>query len=86
MTELEEVILAVDGLEALRLVEIEGLDQDQAAERMNVSRQTLGRILSAARQSIARAVVLGQALRIDGGNYVIRSGKCRRDSEGPARN
>lgn len=72
MTELEEAVLSLEGLEALRLVDIEGLDQDKASEKMNVSRQTFGRILAAARQTLARAVVLGQALRIEGGNYVIR--------------
>jgi hypothetical protein len=39
---------------------------------MNVSRQTFGRILSAARKTLAEAVVFGQALRIDGGHYVVR--------------
>jgi len=71
MTELDEIVLPLEGLEALRLVEIEGLDQDQASERMNVSRQTFGRILAAARKTLAQAVVLGQALRIGGGNYVV---------------
>jgi len=71
MTALEEVVLPLEGFEALRLAEIEGLDQDQAAERMNVSRQTFGRILAAARKALAEAVVLGRALRIEGGNYVI---------------
>jgi len=71
MTALEEVVLPLEGFEALRLVEIEGLDQDQASERMNVSRQTFGRILAAARKTLAEAVVLGRALRIEGGHYVI---------------
>ena len=71
MTALEEVVLPLEGFEALRLAEIEGLDQDQAAERMNVSRQTFGRILAAARKALAEAVVLGRALRIEGGSYVI---------------
>ncbi|MFH1136040.1 MAG: DUF134 domain-containing protein [Pseudomonadota bacterium] len=69
MTNLEEVVLPLEGFEALRLVEIAGLDHDQASEKMNVSRQTFGRILAAARKTLAEAVVLGQALRIDGGNY-----------------
>lgn len=71
MTQLEEIVLPLDGLEALRWVEIEGLDQDQASARMNVSRQTFGRILAAARKTVARAVVLGQALKIDGGHYEV---------------
>ena len=68
---LEEILLPLEGVEALRLVEIEGLDQDQASAKMKVSRQTLGRILASARKTLAEAVVLGKALRIDGGNYAV---------------
>lgn len=72
MTQLAEYVLPMEGFEALRLVDVEGLDQDQAAERMKVSRQTLGRILAAARNTIARAVIEGAALKIEGGNYKVR--------------
>jgi predicted DNA-binding protein (UPF0251 family)/predicted Fe-Mo cluster-binding NifX family protein len=72
LRELAEVRLSVEGLEALRLVEIEGLEQEEAAVLMNISRQTFGRVLSAARQAVARAVVLGQALRIEGGDYELK--------------
>ena len=68
---LEEVTLTVEGAEALRLSEIEGLDQDSASERMGVSRQTFGRVLGEARKTVARAVVEGLGLRIEGGNYKI---------------
>lgn len=71
MTSLDELTLPLEGFEALRLVEVEELDHDQASERMNISRQTFGRILASARRTIAHAVVLGQALRIEGGNYVV---------------
>lgn len=71
MSNLEELILPLEGFEALRLVEIEGFDHDQASIRMNVSRQTFGRILASARKTLAEAVVLGRALRIEGGNYVV---------------
>ena len=71
MSSLAEIILPLEGVEALRLVEIEGLDQDQASARMKISRQTLGRILASARKSLAEAVVLGKALRIEGGNYAV---------------
>jgi predicted DNA-binding protein (UPF0251 family) len=73
MTQLEEVVLPVEGYEALRLVDVEGLDQDQAAARMEVSRPTFGRILAAARKTLALAVVLGRALRIDGGNWAVET-------------
>ncbi len=69
LRDLEEVTLTVEGAEALRLSEIEGLDQDAASERMGISRQTFGRILAEARKTVAIAVVEGLGLRIEGGNY-----------------
>ncbi len=71
LRDLDEVTLTVEGLEALRLSEIEGLDQDSAAERMGISRQTFGRILAEARKTVACAVVEGLGLRIEGGNYKL---------------
>lgn len=64
---LEQVGLEVDELEALRLADLEGLYQEAAAERMNVSRQTFGRILEAAHRKVADALVNGKALSIEGG-------------------
>ena len=65
--ELEEVVLSLDGLEALRLADFEDLNMDAAAARMGVSRHTFGRLLRRARRSVAQALVQGQALRIEGG-------------------
>jgi len=84
LSELEEVRLTLEGFEALRLAEIEGLDQDQAAARMGVSRQTFGRVLSAARQALARAVVEGKALRIEGGHYRLQAEPDRPGRRGAA--
>jgi predicted DNA-binding protein (UPF0251 family) len=64
---LEEVLLTVDEYEALRLADLEGLYHDEAADLMNVSRQTFGRIIQSARQKTASALVEGKALRIEGG-------------------
>ncbi len=64
---LEESLLTVDEFEALRLADAEGLYQEQAAERMGVSRQTFQRIVTAARHKVADALVHGKALRIVGG-------------------
>lgn len=77
LSDLEEVRLTLEGFEALRLAELEGLDQDQAAVRMGVSRQTFGRVLSAARRALAQAVVKGKALRIEGGHYRFQAGPGR---------
>jgi len=68
---LEEVVLSLDEFEALRLADLEGLYQEQAAERMQVSRQTFGRTVEAARKKVAEALVLGKALRIEGGNVQL---------------
>ena len=66
---LEEVVLEVDELEALRLSDLEGLYQEDAAARMKVSRATFGRIVESARRKVADALVAGKALRIEGGAY-----------------
>jgi len=64
---LEHINLAVDELEAIRLTDLEGLYQEEAAKKMNISRQTLGRILESAHKKIADALVNGKALSIEGG-------------------
>ncbi len=70
-----EIVLGMDELEAIRLADRDGLYQEEAAERMNVSRQTFGRILMAAREKIARALVEGMILRIEGGEIEMAGKK-----------
>jgi predicted DNA-binding protein (UPF0251 family) len=65
----EEVVLSVEGLEAIRLADHQGLDHETAAGMMNVSRQTFGRILAEARTIVADALVMGKVLRIGGGHF-----------------
>ena len=55
MTELTETLLTVEGLEALRLADLEGLTTGEGAERMRVSRHTFGRTLAEARRAVADA-------------------------------
>ncbi len=76
MTDLAEVYLTCEGLEALRLSDLEGLGAAEAASRMEVSRHTFGRILAEARRAVAGALVEGQALRIEGGQYDIKGQPC----------
>ena len=71
LTELEEVILTVDEFEAVRLADHDGLYQEEAAVRMNISRPTFGRILGLAHRKIAEALVQGKALKIEGGKVEI---------------
>jgi uncharacterized protein len=76
---LKEIVLSMDELEAIRLADMEGLYQEQAAERMKVSRQTFGRIVEAARGKVAQALCDGLALRIEGGEVEMayeRTFKC----------
>lgn len=70
-TELEEVLLPIEGLEAIRFSDLEKLDQETAAMRMKVSRQTFGRVLAEAREVIAEALVMGKMIRIQGGSYTL---------------
>lgn len=71
LRELEEVCLSVEGLEALRLADLEGHSAAEAAEKMRISRFTFGRVLAQARKNVAEALTTGKALRIEGGHYEI---------------
>jgi len=62
---LDEVELSLDEIEALRLCDLEGLDQIEAAKRMKISQSTLQRILTSARRKIATAIVRGMAIKIN---------------------
>lgn len=77
MCNLEEVVLTLDEIEAIRLADAEGLYHEQVAEQMKVSRPTVGRILASARQKIADALVNGKAMRIEGGTVVVREKTAR---------
>ena len=78
-----EVFLSVEELEAVRLSDFESLDQESAANLMEVSRQTYGRILAHARRIISEALVTGKALKIEGGDYEFRGmGRRRRHGGG----
>jgi predicted DNA-binding protein (UPF0251 family) len=70
---LEEVCLSIEGIEAVRLKDLEDLDQEQCADRMNISRATFQRVLESARKKIADALINGKAIRIAGGNYQAES-------------
>ncbi|MBU7009195.1 MAG: DUF134 domain-containing protein [Theionarchaea archaeon] len=74
---LEEVALQVDELEAIRLVDLEGNGQQEAADIMNISQPTLHRTLKDARKKIAEVLVSGKALRIGGGDYVMSQRRFR---------
>jgi len=68
---LEEVQLSVEEFEAVRLKDLEGLEQEEGAEKMNISRPTFQRILASARQKVADALLNGKAMRIEGGSFAM---------------
>ena len=66
------IFLSIEELEALRLVDLEDLTQEEAAVNMGVSRKTLWNDLQKARKKVITALVNGYAIRIEGGNYIQR--------------
>lgn len=81
MSELAEVELSVEGLEAIRLADMEGLTCTDAASRMRISRFTFGRVLTEARRLVAQALIEGKALHITGGNYEVLGAKNSNNQE-----
>jgi Predicted DNA-binding proteins len=69
LRDLDEIVLTYEEMESVRLVDCEQFDMGEAAESMAVSRPTLHRIVSRARQKIATALWQGKALRIEGGTF-----------------
>ena len=80
---LEEIRLTVEEAEAIRLKDLESLEQEEGAEKMNVSRPTFQRVLASARQKIADALLNGKAIRIEGGNFEMspRRFRCANNHE-----
>ena len=68
---LPEVILTMDEIEAMRLAELEDLDQEEAAKKMKISRITFLRILHSAHKKIAESLIYGKAIRMKGGEYTM---------------
>lgn len=70
--------MTLDEYEALRLADLEGLYQDEAALRMNISRPTFSRIIDGARRKMAEVLVEGKVLRIEGGPVHLSRHRCCR--------
>lgn len=83
---LDEVVVALDEVESLRLADLDGLYQEKAAEQMGISRPTFSRLIESAHRKVADALVNGKALRLEGGRIVVKGGveMPGRDGTGPA--
>lgn len=74
---LEEVCLSVEEAEAIRLRDLEGLEQEECARKMNISRPTFHRVLGSARGKVADALLNGKAIRIEGGSFEMAMRRFR---------
>lgn len=67
----ESVRMTVDEYEAIRLIDLEGMTQEECASRMQVARTTVQLIYNDARRKLAEALVQGRPLQIAGGNFKL---------------
>ena len=82
----EVITMAVEEYETIRLIDFEGLTQEECSDRMNVARTTVQRIYSDARKKLSQSLVNGSVLKIQGGDYKLYDdnerrygcGRCRR--------
>lgn len=89
----EEVIMTVEEYETIRLLDLEGLTQEEVAEQMDVARTTVQRMYASARQKVAQTLFDGSILRIEGGDYQLHShsgpgrgcARCARQGHGQGR-
>lgn len=82
----EFVVMTVEEYETIRLIDLDGLTQEECAERMHVARTTIQKIYNDARGKLADSLVNGSVLKIEGGDYKLYDeseqlhgcGGCRR--------
>ncbi len=72
----ESVVLSVEELEAIRLSDLEGLDQSACARQLNVARTTAQNLINSAHRKVAQALVKGLELEISGGEYEFVDDNC----------
>jgi predicted DNA-binding protein (UPF0251 family) len=82
LDQLEQIVMTLDEFEAIRLADLEGHYQEQAADTMRVSRPTFSRIVESAHRKIADALVHGKALRMEGGPVRLCARRCCRLHDG----
>lgn len=77
-----EVLMGLDEFETIRLIDLEGLTQEQCAAQMNVARTTVQAIYGTARRKLAQCLVNGRALVIEGGDYELCSAASAQECPG----
>jgi uncharacterized protein len=71
--DVEYIYMTVEEYETIRLMDLEGLNQEESANRMGVARSTIQRIYDGARKKLADSLVNGKVLKIEGGSYKLCS-------------
>lgn len=79
---LQKVCLSVEEIESIRLKDFEGLEQEECAQEMRISRPTFHRILGSARKKLADALVNGKAIQVEGGNFGLAQSYFRCNNAG----
>jgi len=74
MSDLEIVVISHEELEAIRLVDFMGLEQEETANRMEISRKSMASDLKSGRKKIADALLHSKAIRIEGGDFFFQRG------------
>jgi predicted DNA-binding protein (UPF0251 family) len=82
------IVLSIDEYETIRLIDYEGLNQEECAVRMDVARTTVQGIYNSARKKIAASLVEGVLMKIEGGDYLLCEDQepgqsCGRCGHGP---
>lgn len=73
LVDLEAARVSIEELEAIRLVDFSGLEHEEVAQKMNVSRKTLWMDLKSARKKVDDALINGKAIEIKGRDFVVKT-------------
>jgi len=79
---LQGICLSIAELESIRLKDLEGLEQEECAQQMRISRPTFHRLLEVARKKLADALINGKAIQIEGGNFELPQRRFRCGNDG----
>lgn len=82
LSDIEIVVISHEELEAIRLVDFVGLEQEEAASRMEISRKSMASDLKSGRKKIADALLHSKAIRIEGGDFFYQRGNGNQQQGG----